>query len=152
MKRLKNVILSHPVSTVTTTLKSKNLKLELRRIIKSEVCTIGELYADGEFECYTLEDRERHGLKVPGETAIPFGTYTVVVTRSQRFQRLLPLLLEVPEFSGVRIHPGNTAKDTGGCILVGETKTQDAVLSSRKAFDILFDKIKQADSCEIDIH
>lgn len=81
--------------------------------------TIGELTINGMFKCYTLEDTVRpKGVKIPGETAIPAGTYTVIVTRSPTFKRSLPLLLNVPGFAGVRIHGGNTPEHTRGCILV----------------------------------
>lgn len=81
--------------------------------------TIGELTINGMFKCYTLEDTVRpEGVKIPGETAIPAGTYTVIVTRSPTFKRSLPLLLNVPGFAGVRIHGGNTPEHTRGCILV----------------------------------
>jgi hypothetical protein len=80
---------------------------------------IGDLFINGEFFCYTLEDEKRaDGVKVYGETAIPVGTYTVKLTKSNRFKRLMPLLLDVPLFKGIRIHGGNTSKDTLGCILV----------------------------------
>jgi hypothetical protein len=108
-------------------------------------CTIGEMYVDGVFKCYTLEDVVRPaGEKVFGETAIPFGTYRVDITHSPHFDRDLPLLLEVPDFSGVRIHPGNTAADTEGCILVGLGKTEDTITQSRLAFDGLFTEIRDA--------
>ena len=80
---------------------------------------IGDLFIDGVFFCHTLEDEKRaDGLKVYGETAIPSGTYNVVVTMSNRFKRLMPLLLDVPMFSGIRIHGGNDSGDTHGCPLV----------------------------------
>lgn len=105
--------------------------------------TIGELYVDGKFECYTLEDRIR-ALKVPGTTAIPSGHYEVVVTYSNRFKKPLPLLMNVPNYEGVRIHTGNTDADTEGCLLVGKTKQRDAVGASKVAFGELLPKIEEA--------
>ncbi|SFW39549.1 hypothetical protein SAMN05216414_1347 [Nitrosovibrio sp. Nv17] len=105
--------------------------------------TAGSLYL---LECYTLEDQERER-KIAGETAIPAGRYQVVVTHSNRFKRPLPLLLDVPGFTGIRIHPGNTAADTEGCILVGadDGNPDDAWLGrSREAFVPLFEKIQAA--------
>lgn len=125
--------------------------LELRREPSSQNCTLGSLYIDGEFECFTLEDIVREvpeqaveKWKIPGETAIPAGTYEVIVNTSTRFQRLLPLLLDVPGFGGVRIHSGNVAADTEGCILVGAQQGSAAVLESRLAFIALFSKIQAA--------
>lgn len=121
------------------------MKLELRRTSCGKVCTIGELWVDGKFECYTLEDVVRvDGVKVYGETAIPKGTYDVQVTYSPRFQRDLPLLINVKGFVGIRIHPGNTAKDTDGCLLVGTESGMDMIYNSRKAFTALFAKINMA--------
>ena len=77
------------------------------------------MYLDGRFGVLHLEDVVRQGEKVPGQTAIPEGIYTVQITFSNRFKRDLPLLLNVPNFEGIRIHPGNTDADTEGCILVG---------------------------------
>jgi hypothetical protein len=103
---------------------------------------------DGQRACFTLEDAVRQGdimlVKVSGQTAIPAGRYEVVVSWSERFKRRLPLLLGVPNFTGVRIHPGNTDADTEGCILVGEERADNRILSSRKAFDAIFPKIEAA--------
>ena len=90
----------------------------IKRLYKGEKSIIGEMTVDGIFECFTLEDVERP-VKIKGETAIPKGTYKVIINESNRFKRQLPLLLNVPGFEGVRIHAGNTDKDTEGCILVG---------------------------------
>lgn len=105
--------------------------------------TIGLLTVDGRTECFTLEDKVR-AVKVKGRTAIPTGIYELVVTFSDRFQRPLPLLLNVPNFRGIRIHPGNTAADTEGCILVGTTRSSNRLGGSRVAFKALFDKIRAA--------
>lgn len=117
------------------------MELKLIRREFTDKNTIGELHVNGQFECYTLEDCVR-AEKIAGRTAIPAGTYDVVIDFSQRFQRLLPHLLNVPGFEGVRIHPGNTDKDTEGCILVGQTKGQDFVGNSKLAFEALFAKLQ----------
>jgi hypothetical protein len=119
------------------------MKIDIKRLHKCKHSVIGELTIDGLWECYTLEDLERD-IKIKGETAIPKGTYKVIINQSNRFKRLLPLLLNVPEFEGVRIHSGNTNHDTEGCILVGRTRTDDFIGQSRKAFDKLFEKMKKA--------
>lgn len=126
------------------------MKLLLKRLHKTDVSTIGELYVDGVFECYTLEDVERD-VKIKSETAISKGTYKVIVTMSNRFKRMLPLLINVPNFEGVRIHAGNTNHDTEGCILVGQTRSKDFIGKSRKAFDNLFKKMQKAKSITIEI-
>jgi len=118
------------------------MKLEVKRKIFTDKSTIGELFIDGVFECYTLEDVVRQGPKVFGKTAIPAGTYKVIVNMSNRFKRLLPLLIGVPEFEGVRIHPGNTDADTEGCILLGRVKGDNVIYNSKLAFNQFFDKIK----------
>lgn len=117
------------------------MNLTLIRKDFTEISTIGDLLIDGEFFCYTLEDTVRDK-KVFGKTAIPYGTYDVEVTWSPRFQKYMPLIVDVPEFVGVRIHTGNTAQDTEGCILVGFTKGYDFIGGSRKAFAALMNKIK----------
>lgn len=127
------------------------MELELRRDDFNTACTIGKLYADGIYACESLEDRVREvdgqpvaSWKIKGETAIPRGRYRVVVNHSQRFGRELPQLLEVPGFEGIRIHPGNTAANTEGCILVGTERGPDSVLHSRDAFAELFTDIQGA--------
>ncbi len=116
------------------------MKLELKRQWFTERFTIGELYVDGVFECFIGEDRFRLPWepKVPRETCIPCGTFPVVVTHSPRFDIEMPLLLDVPGFLGVRIHPGNTPADTEGCLLPGLEVDADRVLQSREAYGRLF--------------
>jgi len=119
------------------------MKLLLQREPSTKNSTPGKLFIDGTFECYTLEDIVRaRGVKVYGQTAIPAGTYQVFLTQSPRFKRVLPLLLNVPGFEGIRIHPGNKAEDTDGCILVGDAPAPDWLGQSKVAFDRLFAKLR----------
>lgn len=117
------------------------MKLNLVRHTFTDKSTIGSLSIDGIFESYTLEDVTRTGPKIPNETAIPYGTYRVALTYSSRFKRVLPILMDVPGFEGVRIHWGNKSDDTEGCILVGQTKSADFVGNSLVAFGAIYDKL-----------
>lgn len=111
------------------------------RTFKGSEYTIGKLYIDDNYFCDTLEDTVRpKGEKIYGKTAIPAGKYKVKKTYSPRFKKQLPEILNVPNFSGVRIHAGNTAKDTEGCILLGLNKTKGAVLCSQNAMAFFMDK------------
>jgi hypothetical protein len=116
--------------------------------------TIGSLYVDGEYFCDTLEDTDRgltqempleeiRRIKIPHETAIPTGVYRVIVNMSPAKKRMLPRLLDVPGFSGILIHRGNTKNDSSGCILVGENKVKGKVINStqyeKKLVEILTD-------------
>lgn len=113
--------------------------LEVKRWPSSTLCTLGELFLNGAHFCYTLEDIVRpDGVKVFGRTAIPAGGYDLTITFSNRFGKRMPLIENVPGFSGVRIHCGNTAQDTEGCILLGDGTAKDMVVGSRVAFDRLF--------------
>lgn len=108
-------------------------------------CTIGRMLVDGQFECYTLEDGIRTN-KVAGETAIPEGRYPVKITYSNAFRRELPLVEGVRNFTGIRIHSGNSKKDTLGCILVGQSWTPgaDVIGASVRAMQALLPKIRAA--------
>ena len=121
------------------------MNLKLQRLPSNEDCTHGLLAIDGVCECYTLEDVVRE-TKIPGKTAIPAGKYRVVISWSIRFKRELPLLLDVPGFSGIRIHAGNTSADTEGCILVGQQRSRfgNTILNSRAALAPLQEKIQAA--------
>lgn len=108
------------------------MTIELFRKWKTAYETIGELHIDGAFFCFTLEDATREE-KIKHETAIPAGTYEIITDYSVRFKKVMPLLLNVPGYEGVRIHGGNTKDDTSGCILLGTTKGDGFIGGSRRA-------------------
>lgn len=108
------------------------MQINVRRTFKGPDYTIGKLYVDGHYLCDTLEDTVRPaGTKIAGKTAIPAGTYRVKKTMSPRFKKILPEILDVPGFAGVRIHAGNSAADTEGCLLIGLNKAKGKVLESQ---------------------
>jgi hypothetical protein len=125
--------------------------LHLARKPSHKGATIGALAINGIFQCWVCEDeiREVAGKpvsewKIHGKTAIPAGTYKVILTMSARFARVLPLLVNVPGYVGVRIHPGNTAEDTEGCLLPGLTRYENSVGQSRAAFEAIFERLDKA--------
>lgn len=132
------------------------MKLRLERKYLGDMYTIGKLFIDGKYFCDTLEDKNRDlnkngkfdngETKVYTETAIPYGLYKVAVTYSPKFKRDLPLLLDVPYFEGIRIHRGNTPKDTAGCILVGENTQVGKVLNSTPYEERIVKMMKEASS------
>jgi hypothetical protein len=120
--------------------------------------TEGRLYIDGEFECFTVEDADRQleagGIKVQNKTAIPKGEYPITISMSNHFKKMLIEVQNVTGYSGVRIHSGNSSKDTEGCIIVGsinERDDDDWVSGSRIAYERLHSKVKQALSSEDNI-
>lgn len=117
------------------------MNVRVHREPTAQGATLGALYVDGAWQCWTLEDAIRDE-KIAGQTCIPAGRYRVDLTPSQRFQRLMPILLDVPGFSGIRIHSGNAIADTEGCLLVGRTRGVARVGESRLAFDALFAVLK----------
>ena len=130
------------------------MEILVKRIAKKETYTIGKMYIDGKYFCDTLEDKDRglsqsmteeeiRKIKVYGLTAIPTGAYKVIVNYSERFGKLMPLLLDVKGYAGVRIHSGNTPSDTLGCILVGRNTAKGMVTESRKAFLRLMETLKR---------
>lgn len=139
------------------------MKLLLKRIAKMEKYTIGDLYIDGEWFSNTLEDTDRNltntmskdeiaKVKVYGKTAIPTGTYVVDMNTvspkfgkrswAQPYEGKVPRLQDVPGYEGVLIHPGNTADDTSGCILVGRNKVKGQVVESQNTFHSLMNILK----------
>jgi hypothetical protein len=125
------------------------MRLTLIRIANKPTYTIGKLYIDGCYYCDVLEDVDR-GLddsmsvdeilkkKIKDNTAIPTGIYPVKITYSPKYKKLMPLVDNVKGYSGIRIHSGNTHKDTSGCLLVGKNKEVGKVLESRKTFNALY--------------
>jgi hypothetical protein len=127
------------------------MKLILLRGLTKDLTTIGQLTdEDGVHICYTLEDAIC-SVKKYGESCIPPGDYDIKITYSPRFKRDLPLLIDVPNYEGVRIHPGNTKEDTLGCILVGTAVEGDTVVHSRDAFDKVFILLQMQDDNSISI-
>lgn len=129
------------------------MELRLYRDILKPDCTLGKLTVNDQVTFYTVEDvvREIKGKpviewKVHGKTAIPEGRYKVELTYSPHFGKILPLLIDVPGFSGVRVHSGNTAADTEGCLIVGLERTESGVVKSQKAMDVLLTMISDADT------
>lgn len=126
--------------------------IEVKRFEFGTKYTIGRMYVDNVYECFTLEDAVRTGAKVDGKTAIPLGTYNVIITHSNRFKKELPLLENVPNFTGIRIHTGNTSENTEGCILVGKSWLgTDFIGESKIAFNKFFEQLKKAKTATIKI-
>lgn len=131
------------------------MNIQLKRIAKKETYTIGKLYINGVYFCDTIEDKDR-GLnqamsindikkkKVYGETAIPTGTYKLVIDYSNRFKKNMAHILNVPGYEGIRIHTGNSAKDSLGCIIVGKNKVVGKVIESRDTYNQLFPILQKA--------
>lgn len=132
------------------------MRLTLIRIANRPTYCIGKLYIDGIYQCDVLEDTDR-GLddkmteaeilkkKVKGQTAIPSGVYPVYITWSPKYKKPMPLIENVKGYSGIRIHSGNSAKDTEGCLLVGKNKEVGKVLESRKTYNELFNILNKTD-------
>lgn len=127
------------------------MKIKVDRIYKGESYTIGRMYLNGEYFCDTLEDAIRP-VKIQNETAIPAGTYKVEVTYSPKFKRNLPLLVDVPNYTGIRIHEGSNKDHTSGCILVGFNTAKGKLTDSRKTSDKLTEELESlSEPIEIEI-
>ncbi len=122
------------------------MEIVIKRIAKKTTYTIGKLYIDGKYFCDTLEDKDRGlrdtmsvdeilSIKVKHETAIPTGTYNIDITYSPKFKKQLPLILNVKGFEGIRVHSGNSDKDSSGCVILGQNKVVGKVINSRVTCD-----------------
>lgn len=142
------------------------MKILVKRIAKRDTYTIGKMYLDGKYFCDTLEDTDRNlkqtdsissikKVKIPNKTAIPSGTYELIVNMSPKFKRRLPRLLNVPGFDGILIHRGNSDRETSGCLLVGENKIVGKVINSTKyetkLVSILTERQNKGEAIEIEI-
>ena len=147
------------------------MKLTLKRIALKPTYTIGKLYIDDKYFCDTLEDTvrdlDKNGKfdngekKIKGETAIPYGTYEITTNVvSSRFKNRvwakpyggkIPRLINVPSFDGVLLHPGSSAEDTSGCLLVGKNTIVGRLTDSQKTFHALMQKIKNQKNLTIEI-
>ncbi len=143
------------------------MKIELHRKWLKPGYSIGVLYINGNRICETLEDQDRglsasmplaevKALKIKGQTAIPVGIYQVVMSYSPRFKKMLPLVMNVPAYEGIRIHSGNYAKDTEGCILCGRNTKPGMVTNSRywtnKVIAMIDAACKRKEKITIHIH
>lgn len=131
------------------------LHLTLLRKWRKPEYTIGQLFAGGRFICNTIEDTDRGlhqymsaadiaKIKLPGKTAIPLGTYRLAVSPSPKFGRNLIEVLNVPGFAGIRIHRGNTAEDSAGCILPGINSEKGKVTNSTHFEELLTSMVMAA--------
>lgn len=138
------------------------MELILKRIPSTGNYTEGKLYINGVYFCDTLEDKDRgllqtmtvdtiKTMKVYKETCIPYGKYKVVLSMSKRFGKVMPELLNVKGFIGIRIHSGNTIYDTEGCILVGNKSSNGVITNSRKTFNALMNILKTQKSITLAI-
>lgn len=124
---------------------SMRIDLQREQVLKDGT-TIGSMYLNDKLFCRTLEDPIRDlGIedKVYGDTAIPAGTYRIIVNYSQKFRRVMPLLLNVPKFKGIRIHSGVTKAHTLGCILIGMKVHENTLKNSHTAYNWFFPNLRQ---------
>lgn len=119
------------------------MKIKLIRDTFTDKSTTGQLFVDDVFECYVLEDVVRDGEKVYGKTAIPYGLYELTIDYSPKYDRPMMHVLDVPGFQGIRIHSGNDADDTEGCLIVGRMRRQNWVGESKLAYAPLFQKVRE---------
>lgn len=135
------------------------MEIVVHRKTRTKTSTISDVLIDGVFYCFGLEDTDRGLLKsmpieeirqkkVFAQTAIPAGRYELIINYSNRFKQYMPLLLGVPGFEGVRIHPGNNALHTEGCLLLGQTVSENFVGNSRAAYRSFLPKLRAVEKAQ----
>lgn len=131
------------------------MKIRINRYLLEKEYTMGKLYINDVFICDTLEDAYRGDdlkyRKVAGQTCIPCGKYEVRMTESPKFKRVLPEIINVSFFSGIRIHNGSTNKDTQGCILVGKKQKDGLLINSRDTLNYLINNLSMNKPIELEI-
>lgn len=138
------------------------MRLTLKRVANKKDYCVGKLYINGKYFSDTLEDVDRglddamteeqiKEIKIKGQTAIPVGIYTVLLTYSPKYKKIMPLINNVKGYEGIRIHSGNTSKDTDGCVLVGKNTVVGRLTDSRNTFNALFKRLQQKGSNKITI-
>lgn len=138
------------------------MKITIERKNKKDTYTIGKLYIDGVYFCDTLEDKDRNldssmsledilAKKVYGETAIPYGTYSAEVTYSPKFKRDLLLIKDVKGFEGIRVHAGNFASNSLGCVLIGRNTHVGMLSESKKTLEAFMKRIEGETDITVEI-
>ena len=131
------------------------MELKLIRKYRKTDYTIGILYVNNKYFCEILEDIDRglkdsmsleeiKKIKIKDQTCIPYGKYQILMTYSPKYKKIMPLVNNVKGFEGIRIHSGNTNKDTSGCLLPGFNKIKGQVINSRETFNKLYSLIQTA--------
>ena len=129
------------------------MELKLIRKYRKTDYTIGILYVNNKYFCEILEDTDRglkdsmsleeiKKIKIKDQTCIPYGKYQILMTYSPKYKKIMPLVNNVKGFEGIRIHSGNTNKDTSGCLLPGFNKIKGQVINSRETFNKLYNLIQ----------
>lgn len=136
--------------------------IEVRRYILTKSFTVGHLYIDGQFFCHTLEDMDRElsddlsedenlSKKIYGVTAIPIGEYKLTIDYSNKYKKYLPHILNVKAFDGIRFHSLNYAKESLGCVGVGNYNGNGMIINSRKTMNAFQPIIQEAIDSKQDV-
>lgn len=131
----------------------KIVREPVTRVAGAENYTQGRVYLDNVFFCHSCEDEDRFlersledvsERKIYGRTAVPRGKYRLITSMSHRFGKVLPEVLDTPGFSGIRMHGGNRAEDSLGCILVGRVRTSSGIAQCADTVQRIIQQIEDA--------